>query len=246
MLLLNIFRSEIFIAKPQPLADLLVHRAYDFIKPRRASELLRHVLGDGLIVVEGDHHKFLRKHSQPAFSFRAVKNLYGMMWSKSVKMTKALEQVVADGESPSHDTWAKQSPATRTVDMNWWSTKVTMDVIGVAGLGREFNMMDNQEDPLLKVYEEFFEPTRRRFVYLLLTLLLGLKNVQRLPWNMNEWFLRMTRSLAELCRPLMQEKRDAINKGADEHFDVLSLLIKSNNFSDKELTDQLLTYLAAG
>ena len=31
-----------------------------------------------------------------------------------------------------------------------------------------------------------------------------------------------------------------------DHFDVLSLLIKSDNFTDNELKDQLLTFLAAG
>ncbi|CAH0047114.1 unnamed protein product [Clonostachys solani] len=44
---------------------------------------------------------------------------------------------------------------------------------------------------------------------------------------------------------MIQEKRDAVVKNADDHFDILSLLIKSNNFSDEELKDQSLTVLAA-
>jgi cytochrome P450 len=45
---------------------------------------------------------------------------------------------------------------------------------------------------------------------------------------------------------MIQEKRVAITEKEDDHFDVLSLLIKTNNFSDEALKDQLLTFLAAG
>lgn len=44
----------------------------------------------------------------------------------------------------------------------------------------------------------------------------------------------------------MRERREAIKNKGDDHFDVLSLLIESNDFSDAELIDQLLTVLAAG
>lgn len=39
---------------PQLLADLLVYNRYNFAKPKRISSFLRHILGDGLIIVEGD------------------------------------------------------------------------------------------------------------------------------------------------------------------------------------------------
>lgn len=44
----------------------------------------------------------------------------------------------------------------------------------------------------------------------------------------------------------VRDKMEAISKCRDGHFDILSLLIKSNNFSGGELVNQLLTFLAAG
>lgn len=44
---------------------------------------------------------------------------------------------------------------------------------------------------------------------------------------------------------MVREKRETMQSG-EQHFDILSLLIKSNDFSDDELVDQLLTFLAAG
>lgn len=74
ILLLRSFfhRNRLLVTKPNSLADILVANAYDFQKPKRIRNFLRHVLGDGLIIIEGEPHKFQRKHLMPAFNFRHV------------------------------------------------------------------------------------------------------------------------------------------------------------------------------
>jgi len=250
LILTNVFQNEILVSRPRGLADVLVHRPYDFVKPPNIAGFLRHVLGDGLIVVESDQHKFLRKNSLPAFSFRHIKDLYPMIWNKALLLTEALRtdatgaarySMAAAGDSQ-WPTYAQPG----SIELNTWASRATLDIIGVAGLGREFNMMKRNEDPLMAVYEELLEPTKEKLAFFLATAMLGERAVKMLPWKMNQVFKRLTTDLADLCRPMMQEKREAITKKGDDHFDVLSLLVKSDNFSDKELTDQLLTYLAAG
>jgi cytochrome P450 len=44
----------------------------------------------------------------------------------------------------------------------------------------------------------------------------------------------------------VREKRGFIKRESEESIDFLSKLMKSNDFSDDELVDQLLTFLAAG
>jgi cytochrome P450 len=56
------------------------------------------VLGDGLIIVEGSQHKFLRKNTMPAFHFRHIRDLYPMMWAKSISLTSALQQGISGRE----------------------------------------------------------------------------------------------------------------------------------------------------
>lgn len=233
---LTAFDYQVLITKPRMLADLLVHRAYDFIKPPKISGFLRHVLGDGLIMVEGDEHKFLRKNSMPAFSFRHIKDLYPMMWSKSVGMCDALQQALVSGEGK----------GTGIIDLSNWTSRVTLDIIGVAGMGREFNTLKNAEDPILGIYEQLLEPAPAKLAYAMSSIVFGLPFVRILPWKMNSLFKYLTTTLAQLCMPMLKEKKDAINNAKDDHFDILSLLIKSGNFSDPQLRDQLLTFLAAG
>ncbi|CAH0052247.1 unnamed protein product [Clonostachys solani] len=233
MITLNVLRDQICIMNPRLLADLLVHNCYDFAKPKRISSFLRHILGDGLIIVEGDQHKFLRKSSTPAFHFRHIKELYPMMWASGEVLAKALNQdITTNGSS--------------VIELSTWASKVTLDIIGIAGLGRKFDAVEKKKDPLAGIYEALLEPTREKLVFAMLSLALGLPFVRLIPWKMNDLFSYLTGSLNDICRPMIQEKRVAITEKEDDHSDILSLLIKSNNFSDEALKDQLLTFLAAG
>ncbi|CAH0019599.1 unnamed protein product [Clonostachys rhizophaga] len=233
MITLNVLRDQICIMNPRLLADLLVHNCYDFAKPKRISSFLRHILGDGLIIVEGDQHKFLRKSSTPAFHFRHIKELYPMMWARGEVLAKALnEDITTNGSS--------------AIELSTWASKVTLDIIGIAGLGQRFDAVEKKKDPLAGIYEALLEPSREKLVFSMLSLALGLPFVRLIPWKMNDLFNYLTGSLNDICRPMIQEKRVAITEKEDDHSDILSLLIKSNNFSDEALKDQLLTFLAAG
>lgn len=217
---------------------MLVHKAYDFAKPGKIRSFLRHVLGDGLIIVEGDQHKFLRKNTMPAFHFRQIKELYPMMMGKANLMVNAMKNDL-DAE-PAGEKGAG------VVELSGWASKVTIDIIGIAGLGRKFNVVEKRQDPLGEIYESLLEPSREKLVFAMLSLAVGFEFVRHIPWRMNDVFKHLTGSLDDICRPMIKEKREAILEKGDDHFDVLSLLIKSNNFTDTELKDQLLTFLAAG
>jgi hypothetical protein len=83
-------RNRLLLTNPKAFADVLVNNAYDFEKPTLIRNFLRKILGDGLIVVEGDEHKFQRKNILLAFSFRHIRELYTIMWLKSVAMVEQI------------------------------------------------------------------------------------------------------------------------------------------------------------
>lgn len=216
---------------------MLVHKCYNFSKPHRISDFLRRVIGDGLIVVEEDQHKFLRKNTMPAFHVRHIKNLYPMMWEKACVLTRTLSREVSGGED---------AKGGGVVELTTWASRVTLDIIGIAGMGRALNTVEKPGDPLQDTFEELLDPDREKVLFGMLSFAVGYSVVKRLPWKMNEVFLRLTGTLDRVCKERITEKRNAIEKGAEDHFDILSLLIKSNNFDDDALRDQLLTFLGAG
>ena len=49
--------GRILVTNPKALAEVLVHRNYDFIKPERMRNGLGRLLGIGILLAEGDEHK---------------------------------------------------------------------------------------------------------------------------------------------------------------------------------------------
>jgi len=71
---------------------------------------------------------------------------------------------------------------------------------------------------------------------------------------LNEVLKETTGELRGFCDEVLKQKRERVARekregkaaGEKDEMDILSLLVRSNDFSDEELVDQLLTFLAAG
>ncbi|KAI1619118.1 cytochrome P450 3A4 [Exophiala viscosa] len=225
---------------PQAIAEVLVTKNYDFIKPPKAAGFLARVLGNGLVVVEGDVHKLQRKHIQPSFNFRHIKELYPIFWRKSVDVVKRIRADLVDEAS-------KTPPGVS--ELSFWAPKVTLDLIGIAGIGRDFHTVISNEDELAQTYEKIMEPRFEIFLLFSLTVLGARWALKLLPTdarNVDRWFTLQTDKLRDLCRQLVVEKKRWMKATGEDSADLLSKLIQSNNFSDNELVDQVLTFLAAG
>ncbi|KAK4935907.1 hypothetical protein LTR10_023119 [Elasticomyces elasticus] len=222
---------------PQAIAEVLVTKNYDFIKPPKAAGFLARVLGNGLVVVEGDVHKFQRKHIQPSFNFRHIKELYPIFWRKSIDV---VERIKAD----LFDEVSKTPPGVS--ELSFWAPKVTLDLIGIAGIGRDFHTVIHNEDELAQTYEKIMEPKFEIFLLFSLTVLGARWAMKILPTNVDRWLTLQTDKLRHLCRQFVVDKKRLMKISGEESADLLSKLIQSNNFSDDELVDQVLTFLAAG
>lgn len=221
----------LFLTDPASLSEVLVHKSYDFEKPSFVRQFLRIVLGDGLIVVEGDEHKFQRKHVSPAFSFRHIKDLYPLFWSKALEMK---------------DCVAAEADGGNIVEINQWANKAALDIIGVAAFGRDFHSLTSPDNELAKNYEEILEPTANKAAFFTAHLFFPRWFIAKLPWGLNKSLARTTGVIKRYTRQLVQEKKQLMKNQSENHVDILSILLKSNDFGDDMLGQQLLTFLAAG
>jgi cytochrome P450 len=188
--------------------------------------------------VEGDVHKFQRKHIQPSFSFRHVKELYPLFWSKSVEVVEKITAGFPLGDQT----------RSGVSDISFWAPKVTLDIIGIAGLGRDFHTIINNDDELAQTYDDITSPSFKTSVIFGFSVL-GMKWVLRfLPWDIEQNLRTNTDKIRVLCRQFIVDKKRMIkvDSSSEESADLLSKLMKSNDFSDEELVDQLLTFLMAG
>ncbi|KAE8451134.1 hypothetical protein EG329_004806 [Mollisiaceae sp. DMI_Dod_QoI] len=240
----GLFNSTcLLLTDPSTLADVLVYKSYDFEKPADIRKFLRIILGDGMILVEGDVHKFQRKHVSPAFSFRHIKELVPIFWSKATDLKGRIAAEIYENPLPSSKIKTRHREG--IVEVNHWATKVTMDIIGLAGLGRDFNTLYSLEDELVSSYEEILEPTAEKALYFTANMLLPHALINKLPWKLNQRLKVTMATLRGACRQLIRDRKK-MKRSEKDGLDILSLLIKSNNFADDMLVDQLLTFLAAG
>lgn len=228
--------NRMILTAPATIADVLVHKSYDFEKPAWARDFLRKFLGDGLLMTEGDEHRHHRKLIMPAFHFRHIKELYPVFWSKSIELCNTISTIL-------------QEDPGRVLEIGHYSTQVTLDIIGLAGLGRDIRSLHNSEDELIATYEEILEPTTEKGLYFLLHLVLPSWLISALPWPLNKRVRITTSNLKRICTEFVEERKANMKLEGSEKQDsrdILSIMIRSNDFSDQNLVDQLLTFLAAG
>ena len=156
---LGMFNTEILIpVSPKALAEVLVQRSYEFIKPPGLVTGLGKILGVGVFLAEGDEHKKQRKDLMPAFAFRHIKELYPIFWSKSGELVSAL---ISHGETGRRegDRWGA------SIDVKDWASRATLDIIGLAGLGRDFDAIKDPENELIRTYKKIFSADRRSQIH---------------------------------------------------------------------------------
>ncbi|KAI5466428.1 cytochrome P450 [Mariannaea sp. PMI_226] len=226
-------QERLLIVSPKALAEVLVTNNYAFEKPRQVQWSLGRILGIGVLLAEGDEHRMQRRSLTPAFAFRHVKNLYPVFWKKACEATQAMTASFGtEGETE--------------VEIMSWASRVTLDIIGVAGMGRDFGAIRDENSPLSNTYRSVFKPSRQAQILNLLGLFVPLWLVNMLPVQRNGDIRQAASEIRAVCRDLIREKKLKMVNKEEADVDILSVALESGGFTDENLVDQLMTFLAAG
>ncbi|KAE8131093.1 putative cytochrome P450 monooxygenase [Aspergillus pseudotamarii] len=231
--------ERLTITSPAVLSEILVSKAYDFAKPLVIQQALRRVLGNGILIAEGEVHKFQRKNLKPAFAYRHVKDLYPVFWSKGKEMAKLIRK----------DLRTRNAPGDNTIRVRTWASRASLDIIGLAGMGRDFDSLRNPESSLSQSYEMVFAtPGLGTKVLFILGMLLGnTKWLAKLPTKQNKLIDTGCRNIRDATRRMICEQKVKMeDPTAEAQLDIISVAMRSGNFDDENLVDQLMTFLGAG
>ncbi|KAF2848656.1 cytochrome P450 [Plenodomus tracheiphilus IPT5] len=228
---------RVLVSNPKALGEVLVARNYEFVKPERIRNGLGRLLGVGILLAEGEEHRRQRKLLMPAFSFRHVKDLYQIFWSKSQEMTDQILSSIANDPSKSS-----------VVEIRDWASRATLDIIGLAGMGKDFDSLSNPDNELNETYRQIFSGNRGAQVIQLLLSMLPHWVAIRLPLKRNDEIGNAVGTIKKVARDLIKEKRAKLERGEakDSDTDILSVALSSGGFTDEDLVNQLMTFLAAG
>lgn len=247
---LAIFNAErIIITSPKGLSEVLTTKSYDFQKPYHVRAGIGRILGVGVLLAEGDEHKFQRKHLMPAFAFRHVKDLYPVFWGKSKEAVQAMTaQIEKDAGQPKQEDLGKSPIANdqAVIEAQGWASRATLDIIGVAGMGRDFGAIASPDEELYQTYKKVLQPSGQSRFLGMLTLFLPITIVRAIPLKRNGEMEAAAATIRSVARKLIREKKEKLERKELYDVDILSVALESGIFNEEQLIDQMMTFLAAG
>ena len=134
-----------------------------------------------------------------------------------------------------------------TVEIGGWAGRVTLDIIGVAGLGQDFNSIADPDSDLNRTYRKLFAPSWMARIFTIVGFVIPNIIMRNLPLKRNDNVNEAARIIKRTCHDLIQAKKQMIEK-EDRQFDVdiLSAAIRSGAFTEEGLVNQVMTFMAAG
>jgi hypothetical protein len=115
-------------------------------------------------------------------------------------------------------------------------------------MGRDFQSLTHSENKVADSFLAILEPSREKIAFLAVNFTLPQWLVRMIPWRLNKLIDTEVGFLRDLCHQTVEDKRTALVHKAKEALDadILGFMMQGSNFTDSELVDQMLTFLAAG
>ncbi|EPQ55440.1 cytochrome P450 [Gloeophyllum trabeum ATCC 11539] len=228
-------KDMLMISDLKALQYILNTAAYKFDRPEAVRQALLTQDGPDLVWSEGEQHKRQRKVMLPAFGGPEAKALYPVFKSK-VEHLKTIWKDIISGTDKG---------TSATINVNQWLSRATLDAIGQAAFDYELGMLDNGENELGKLYQNFSldtAPSGKIIADAVLDYLPGpvLKFIfETLPFRT---FIRLREHRTvtrKVAKQLIDIKGQELLEGRGNR-DVFSLLIKANGSeqSKSRLTDE--------
>lgn len=130
--------------------------------------------------------------------------------------------------------------------MSSWAQRASLDIIGEAGFGWEFDTLHNPDNELAKSFEQIFAPSLENGFLFALSVYGPEWMLEYVPGGISKRFLAATTKVREICRAFIRTKKKNIQASLTASFDILDQLIRQSEISEDLLVDQTLTFLTAG
>jgi len=223
---------DVLPTRPDTLMEVLNSHSYDWEKPSLIKKVLIGILGEGLATVEGTKHKAMRRVVAPSFSGRQVRDLAPLFYAKGIALADVMARQVGETDDG-------------VLEMMNLASRVSLDIIGAAGVGMGINTVENEDSPLAKLYDSVARPPA---FFMLVGVLFPKWLIRQLRWTGFARTVEAQSRLREEVLALIQEKKEHMDleESAQQSKDIIASIMRAGDFSDDYLVSQCLTFLAAG
>lgn len=194
--------------------QMTTRNPYNYPKPVRAKLWMVRILGEGVLLAEGDEHIHQRKSLAPGFSIQSIRALYPVFWQKSLLLTKLWKEEM-DADS------VKSKP----FEVLEWLNRTTLDIIGAAGFGVDINSLENPEAPIREAYRLVFAfDIGSRILHGLQAFIPSTKYI---PAKMNRDMESSRKIILKTATDIIDEKQEQAAQRTN-HKDIIALIAKDN------------------
>ena len=127
-----------------------------------------------------------------------------------------------------------------------WASRTTLDIIGLAAIGHDFNAIGNPNGEIIATYKTLFENEPPQFFWTSIGIWTPLELLFQLPLKVFNDAKAASNTIRRIGYDMLKEKRASMKNSSNTGIDILSVAMKSGVFDDDDLVNQLMTFLAAG
>jgi cytochrome P450 len=233
--------ERLAIADDKAIHQMTIKNPYNYPKPVRAKLWMVRILGDGVLLAEGQEHVHQRKALAPGFSIGSIRALQPVFWQKALLLSKLWQdEMKASGVS------------VKCFEVLEWLNRTTLDIIGQAGFGTDINSLENPETPIREAYRLVFAFDLGSRV--LHGLQAFIPSTKYLPAKMNRDMEEARGIILDKATEIITEKESQADMHT-KHKDIIALIAKDNKklkeageegLSFETMRDQVMTFLGAG
>ncbi|CAE6461075.1 unnamed protein product [Rhizoctonia solani] len=246
-------KENLFVSDPSFLHEVLVRGAdVAFCQSQFMQDFNQMTFGPGLISTKGDVHKAQREMLNPVFTAKHMKSLIPIFDAIAHTMKQLIVEDIGGMSG-------------KELDMLQWCNATALELIGQAGLGHRFGVLEGAESEYSSAIKHLmpaFIGVRPLQAFFPLFKYLRPTALQR---KLADWapfpYVRKLKEIIDVqdeqARTILQRKKDQLESEADDptddHLDIMSILLKANmeaDVKDRLPEDQILgqinTFILAG
>ena len=236
-------RARLSVLDDDALKQIMVRNPYVWQKPPITTNFMAPILGEGVLLAEGDTHVQQRKALSPAFSISSIKTLSPIFWRKALLLSDLWRSELRKGTGQ-----------TSSIEVLDWLNRTTLDIIGEAGFGANFDSLNRPETPIREAYQRYFQFDNwdRLFHGLQATTSLA----KYLPMKAKREILAARRTLIGVASDIIrdkQAKKQSHSLSAEKN--IIAMVVRDNSSASgkmegsmtfETMRDQVMTFLGAG
>lgn len=136
------------------------------------------------------------------------------------------------------------------INISKWSSRTSLDIIGAAGMGRDFGAIKDPDNELVQAYIDLTRPSSGDRFLTFLCDYVGKLVPGSLMWKVPlPRVLQVKRGgklIRSVCRDLIRSKREKLEQDKLEDVDILSTVLRSKLFTEEGVLHQVMNLLSAG